>query len=185
MSCEVIALPYAIAFVIGKIVANNVLSDAASNKIDELYKKEYGTTYSDDYLQNAYNKEPEFMITDCHFIEKEYETPFTNKDILIKTLEEHGVQNIKDSHKEISGEVEGYILSFTQNDTQSPYLLKIKCPEEKSSDEKVEDLNSEYSMNVQEDVYLKILDKIKQNNMQLESEEVDEDNTITLTINLD
>ena len=40
-------------------------------------------------------------------------------------------------------------------------------------------------MNVQESVYLKILDKLKNNNMQLESEEVEDDNTIVLTVNLD
>ena len=40
-------------------------------------------------------------------------------------------------------------------------------------------------MNVQESVYLKILDKLKSNNMQLESEEVEDDNTIVLTVNLD
>ncbi len=64
-------------------------------------------------------------------------------------------------------------------------MLKINCPENVNTEEKINDLNSEYTMNVQESVYLKILDKLKSNNMQLESEEVEDDNTIVVTVNLD
>ena len=50
---------------------------------------------------------------------------------------------------------------------------------------KVGDLSGEYAMNVQEDAYLHIIDKLKDNNMQIEQEEAMEDNTIVLTVNID
>ena len=52
-------------------------------------------------------------------------------------------------------------------------------------EEKVNDLNSEYALNVQEDAYLGIVEKLKENNMEIEEEEVLDDNTIVLTVNLE
>ena len=63
--------------------------------------------------------------------------------------------------------------------------MKISCLETESSEEKVDDINSEYALNVQEDAYLQIINKLKENNMEIENEEVQEDNTIVLTINLE
>jgi hypothetical protein len=40
-------------------------------------------------------------------------------------------------------------------------------------------------MNVQEDAYMHIMEKLKENNMQVEEEEVMDDNTIVLTVNID
>ena len=40
-------------------------------------------------------------------------------------------------------------------------------------------------MNVQEESYISIIEKLKENNMELESEEVLDDNTIVLTVNLE
>ena len=42
-----------------------------------------------------------------------------------------------------------------------------------------------YALNVQEDAYLHIIDKLKENNMQIEEEEVMDDNTIVLTVNIE
>ena len=173
MSCEVIALPWAIAFLVAKLAVSGI-EHVRNDKIQDAYNRPTTIEEGNDIG----------IITDCHFIEKEYETPFTDKEILIKTLEEHGVKNINDFGDSITCEVEGYTLKFSKK-AEGNYSLKITCPENLDSEEKVEDLNSEYTMNVQESVYLKILDKLKNNNMQLESEEVEDDNTIVLTVNLD
>ena len=125
------------------------------------------------------------IITDKHFIEKDFETPFVDKDILIKTLEEHGVTNIIENNSTISGQVDNYSLTFKKESEEKPYVLKISCLNNDNPEEKIEDLNSEYSLNVQEDAYLHIIEKLKENNMQIESEEVEEDNTIVLTVNID
>ena len=66
-----------------------------------------------------------------------------------------------------------------------PYFIKISCLETDNAEEKVKDLESEYTLNVQEEAYLNIIDKLKENNMEIEEEEVQDDNTIVLTINLE
>ena len=179
MSCTVIAVPYALMWVVGAIAtaattaAANVQNDNKSlDEINELFNK-------------TDNCSEDYVITEKHFIEKTFETPFMDRDILMKTLEEHGVKNISESGNYISGEVEGYKLIFSKETDEKPYNVKISCSEQDNAEEKVGDLSSEYAMNVQEDAYLHIIDKLKENNMQVEQEEVMDDNTIVLTINIE
>jgi hypothetical protein len=47
------------------------------------------------------------------------------------------------------------------------------------------DLNAEYALNAQEDTYLNLIENLKEKNMEIEEEVVEEDNTIVLTINLE
>ena len=61
----------------------------------------------------------------------------------------------------------------------------ITCLSTDNAEEKVNDLNSEYALNVQEEAYLSIVNKLKDNNMEVEEEEVLDDNTIVLTVNID
>lgn len=49
----------------------------------------------------------------------------------------------------------------------------------------VENLYNEYALKVQEETYLNVLEKIKKNNYRLESEIVDNQNSIVLTLNID
>ena len=63
--------------------------------------------------------------------------------------------------------------------------MKISAKQSENIEEKVEDLNSEYALNVQEDTYLSVVENLKNNNMEIESEEVMDDNTIVLTVNLE
>ena len=178
MSCTVIAVPYALMWVVGA-VATAAATAAANNKIED---------YNPDIFKLETNDEnctEDRVITDKHFIEKTFETPFMDKNILMKTLEEHGVKNISQWENGLSGEVDNYKLTFEKPMEDKPYNLKISCLENDNAEEKAGDLNSEYALNVQEDAYLHILDKLKENNMQIEEEEVMEDNTIVLTINIE
>ena len=104
---------------------------------------------------------------------------------MVKTLKEHGAININEGDYEVFGTVEGYNLTFTRNEIDKPFSVRITTKEEKNNEEKLEDLSSEYAMNVQEDAYLHIIEKLKENNMQIEQEEVMDDNTIVLTVNID
>ena len=70
-------------------------------------------------------------------------------------------------------------------EADKPYFLRISCQNTDNAEEKLGDLSSEYALNVQEEAYLNIVDKLKENNMQIEDEEVMDDNTIVLTVNLD
>ena len=164
MSCTVVALPYALMWVVGAI-ATAAASTAVENKNEDFF----------DFEDNNINENctEDRVITEKHFIEKNFETPFMDKEILMKTLEEHGVRNIFEWESGISGEVENYKLTFEKPSADKPYNVRISC------------LNGEYALNVQEDAYLHILDKLKENNMQIEQEEVMDDNTIVLTVNID
>lgn len=179
MSCTVIALPYALMWVVGAIAAS------ATTVIDNAIQEE--KEYEIDSLENenCKNCSRDFVITEKHFIEKTFETPFVDKSILLKTLKEHGVKNIYEWENGLSGEVDNYKLIFEKPSEEKPYNIRITCLENANAEEKVGDLSQEYAMNVQEDAYLHIVEKLKDNNMQIEDEEVQDDNTIVLTINIE
>lgn len=177
MSCTVVAVPYALMWVIGAIAtaAATAATNASKDENLDIFNLE----------TNEENCTEDRVITERHFIEKTFETPFMDKSILMKTLEEHGVKNIFEWETGLSGEVDNYKMTFEKTAEDKPYNLRISCLENANAEEKVGDLNGEYALNVQEDAYLHIIDKLKENNMQIEEEEVMDDNTIVLTVNID
>ena len=179
MSCTVIAVPYALMWVVGAIAT------AAATAASENKEKNYNPDIFNLTSEENENCHEDHVITEKHFIEKTFETPFMDKEILLKTLTEHGVSNIAEWENGLAGDFDNYKLTFERPSQDSPYNLRISCLEHDNAEEKVGDLNNEYAMNVQEDAYLHILDKLKENNMQIEEEEVQDDNTIVLTINID
>ena len=180
MSCTVIAVPYALMWVVGAVAAAAAATSTAYNNSDDNYNADifHLTNENENCSENN-------IITEKHFIEKTFETPFMDKGILLKTLQEHGVTNIAEWENGLSGDVDNYKLTFEKPEQDKPYNLKITCLEQDNAEEKAGDLNNEYAMNVQEDAYLHIIDKLKENNMQIEEEEVMDDNTIVLTVNID
>ena len=179
MSCTVIAVPYALMWVVGAIATAAATAASAHNE---------DTIGNADIFNLALDSEnctEDRVITEQHFIEKTFETPFMDKEILKKTLVEHGVINISEWENGIAGDVSNYKLLFEKPADDKPYNLKITCLEKENAEEKVGDLSGEYAMTVQEDAYLHILDKLKENNMQIEEEEVLDDNTIVLTVNIE
>jgi len=174
MSCTVFAVPYALAWVIGTVVMGGV-SAVQVNAAFETYNEEKNENCDD--IQ---------IISDKNFVEKDFPTAFVDKDLLIKTLEEHGVQDIGENEfGKISGKIENYTLSFVKQDENQPYSLRISCLESDNAEEKLNDLSQEYALNVQEEAYMNIIEKLRNNNMEIENEEVTEDNTIVLTVNLE
>ena len=122
---------------------------------------------------------------------REYDTVFVNKEVLIKTLQEHGAQNIYEENDNISCELEGFLLDFYKAQTENdmafpPYKMKIttNCSENELQNF-VENINSEYTSNTQEENYIKIKDRLDKQNMRIAEEEVYDDNTIVLTVNID
>lgn len=172
MSCTVVSIPIALAYILAGVVAS------ASNYYETISEVDENT--------NKNNLCDEVHVIDeVNILEKEFETPFVDKNILFKTLEEHGAKNIVEEYGQIKAEVESYALTFEKRNSDEPYSLKISYCTGNNPVEKMNDLASEYTLNVQEESYLSIVDKLKENNMQVESEEVLEDNTIVLTINLE
>ena len=176
MSCSVIALPYAIIALVGYLCTkteNITLNDFENFDVDTL-------SYQNEQCEDTH------YITEEHFIEKEFETGFMDKDLLVKTLSEHGIQDLsEDEFGKITGRLDGYKFSLQKPADDKPYSLKISAKEGENIEEAANDLNSEYALNVQEDTYLSMIENLKNNNMDVESEEVMDDNTIVLTVNLE
>ncbi len=179
MSCTVIAVPYALLWVVSTFAGVAAGAVSASNQENE------PENVIDVYNNDMSDCSEDVVITEKHFIEKIFQTPFMDREILMKTLNEEGVVNISEWENGLACEVDNYKLLFEQQDKNKPYTLKISCLENQNAEEKAADLNNEYAMNVQEDAYLHILDKLKENNMQIENEEVMDDNTIVLTVNIE
>ena len=180
MSCTVVAVPFALASLLEPI-----LIAAVAGAISVAHEKNNIINQEIQQIDDNFWEEVKH-IQMCKLVEKEFQTAFTDKSILLKTLEEHGVTNIdEDLNGNISCVIENFSLNFYKNSEQEPYLLKITCRETDSAESKVDDLNSEYALNVQEDAYLNLLEKLKENNMEIENEGVEDDNTIVLTINLE
>lgn len=183
MSCTVFALPYALAWVIGSVVVG---AAGAIQSRDELRDEnlDISTYVSEQTLENYCNDI--HVINETNFIEKSFETAFMDKELLMKTIEEHGLKGIQeDEFGRISGTVDNYTLTFEKMEADKPYFLRISCTDKDKPEEKIDDLSSEYALNVQEEAYLNIVDKLKANNMEIEDEEVLDDNTIVLTVNLE
>ena len=183
MSCTVFAVPYALAWVVGAVITGAISMHDNQNN--------YTSTYDTDRIIEEYgrlnnNCDDINIINTQSLIEKTFETPFVDKSLLIKTLEEHGVTEIEENDfGKISGQEDNYNLSFEKQEADKPYYLKISCYESDNAEEKIGDLSSEYALNVQEDAYLNIVEKLKANNIEIEDEEVMDDNTIVLTVNLE
>lgn len=175
MSVTVVAIPAALSWAINALVVASAVAVSAGEKIAERKQQKAIDEFCEDF----------HIISEANFLEKSLETPFMDKNILIKTLEEHGVQNIKDEFGKIQGEYDSYSFTFEKNEVDKPYFLIIRYLEKDNIEEKMNDLSSEYALNVQEDAYLGIVEKLKENNMEIEEEEVLDDNTIVLTVNLE
>ena len=175
MSCSVVAIPWALYAIVPAIIGAAVRLEAA------LEEKADNPDYS---IHHA--PENTYVFPVDEIVNKEYETQFMDKDILLKTLEEHGVTNIQEMpNGSITGNIDNFSMEFVKHSPELPYVLKLACKEQDCANEKVGDISSEYALNVQEAAYLSIVEKLKENNMQIENETVEDDNTIVLTINLE
>lgn len=112
-------------------------------------------------------------------------TNLTNKDALLKTLEEHGAKNIQSDKLNIYCELNEMQFWYSKNNEEGAYNLEVdKILNEDECTKLIEDLEAEYGLNIQDITYKKILERLKDKNMRLENEEVDEDNSIVLTIDI-
>ena len=115
---------------------------------------------------------------------KDFDTNIMDKALLLKTLEEHGATNIKEVGDNILCDCEAFHLLFTKQENL-PYKIRITYNSDYKLDEFVENIGSEYTVNVQEASYNKIKERLEEQNLEIEQEEIYDDNTIVLTVNLE
>lgn len=125
------------------------------------------------------------LINDQSTVVYTYNTNYTDKGILLNTLIEHGAQELAENGEEISCKLFGMEMIYHKNTSGGAYTLDITQVSNKGEcEDLINDLNDEYGLNIQEMTYNKIKERLAQENMRLESEEVLEDNSIILTIDI-
>lgn len=166
MSVSVSAVPFMLLYAVGQGVINLTSALASGLKDTDMTKLHLeGET-----LQGLFNKE--------------FKTVIMDKEVLIKTLEEHGATNITEDENTISCLCEEFQITFIQKG-KAPYVMYITYNQEKGLNELVENLGSEYATNAQEISYNKIKERLEKQNLEITEEEVFDDNTIVLTVDLD
>ena len=112
-----------------------------------------------------------------------YSTNYTDKGVLYNVLVEHGAQDIEENGENISCTLYGMIMYYIKDPDTNGYNLEITQVADLSEcEDTIKDLNDEYGMNMQEITYNKIKERLEKENLRLESEEILDDNSIVLTI---
>jgi hypothetical protein len=169
MSVSVSAVPFFLIYTVASGIINYIQMEKDINKNMEI--KQNGDIHLNHKALDAlYNKD--------------FDTNIMDKALLIKTLEEHGATNIQDINDNIICDCETFHLEFTKQENL-PYKIKITYNNAYNLDEFVDNIGNEYTSNAQEASYNKIKERLEEQNLEIEQEEIYDDNTIVLTVNLE
>lgn len=111
------------------------------------------------------------------------ETIFCDGSMLVKTLEEHGLNVCKVGENEFTVETESGFLHFFRDSEEVPFLLEVKNLQD--TEEllgALESFEKEYGRNVQKFTYDNVLASLEEYGMSIQEEEVLEDESILLTL---
>ena len=113
------------------------------------------------------------------------ETAFADKELLCKTLTQHGLQVAKKSENEMLVTTEAGTLRYFREGEGMPFYLELSdITNLQQLQESLEELENEYGRNVQTFTYHKVMQGLAEHGMCLDSEEILEDDSIVLTLNL-
>jgi len=113
-----------------------------------------------------------------------FPTNFVDGDLLFRTLKEFGINPVRQG-SDISCKVEQSVLIFRQTGEGNPYQVEIRnAPDLKQVFEYLSDVDEDYRRCVQNAVYEKLKQRAARQNMTIENEEVLEDNSIVVTLNI-
>ncbi|APF27096.1 hypothetical protein NPD7_2064 [Clostridium sporogenes] len=118
-------------------------------------------------------------------VEKEiFPTNFRDKELLLKTLKECGAYPKETSNKDIQCNTKECQLIFHKEEDGS-YNVEIEDTSSlKNVYHHLSIIDEEYKHNVQEYTYKKVVEKLNETDMYIDNEEVLEDNSILLTVNI-
>ncbi|NFE20047.1 hypothetical protein [Clostridium botulinum] len=118
-------------------------------------------------------------------VEKEiFPTNFRDKNLLLKTLKEFGACPKEISNEDIQCNTKECQLIFHKEEDGS-YNVEIEDTSSlKNVFHHLSIIDDEYKHNVQEYTYKKVVEKLNETDMYIDNEEVLEDNSILLTVNI-
>ncbi|MGG4145497.1 hypothetical protein ABEW34_20590 [Paenibacillus algorifonticola] len=113
-----------------------------------------------------------------------YPTNFRDGELLFRTLKEFGVNPLRQDDAIIC-KVERSVLTFRQFDDH-PFQVEIQNPPDlKTIYEYLSDVDEDYKRCLQDMVYQKLIKRAAEKKMSVESEQVLEDNSIVITLNVE
>lgn len=112
-----------------------------------------------------------------------FPTNFRDGELLFRTLKELGINPVRHG-SEIACKVEDSVLTFRQSG-DGPYHVEIRnAPDLEKVFFYLSDVDDDYKRLLQSIVYEKLKERAAERSMTVESEEVLEDNSIVLTLNI-
>lgn len=113
------------------------------------------------------------------------ETIFMDGDLLAKTMREHGLHVKTVSENEYTIETESGTLHYFRASGDVPFMLEVTGVKDlQELLDSLDSLENEYGRNVQKFTYDKVMCSLAEHGMSIESEEVLEDDSILLTLNV-
>ena len=113
------------------------------------------------------------------------ETRFNNQDMLLKTLEEHGIPVEVTADGRIFTPLGDGRIVYSRPSADSPFVMEIsEIGDIQCLIDELIALEEEYNGNVQSYTYDRVVNQLPEG-MSIESEEVTDDNTIVLTLTVD
>ena len=189
MSVSVQARPFGLLTDLIEIVKDVAIEDRIANRNFNAMNENIKNLMENSIEEN---KVEEVVKEAVNLISREYTTVFADRSLLIKTLEEHGVENVQVSGESVFGKFGSFRIDcYRENklayDTveENPFIMKIsaECTQEEI-DNFINDINIEYMTNTQEESYIKIRERLTEQGLTIDEEEILEDNTIVLTVNI-
>lgn len=183
MSVSIVLVPVSIGSnLVMNLLATLVVSTATSIERTKDIEYEVNSNLSNEDILATSSMLKDFNTQKYQKICSQYKTMFTDENLLIKTLSEHGMQNIDTVNGKITGNMEGLSFEFEKGHDD---VYEMHITHQRNDDlSVVEELKSEYELNVQEQSYINVKNNIEKQNLTIESEEVLEDNSIMITVNL-
>lgn len=151
--------------------------------INDMKKYSNIDIFSEDFLAND-NTTIETKEKTINITEQVFQTVFADEKLLIKTLEDIGFYPENNNGKIICCS-DNYTLNFYKN-SKDNYEFKISGNiSNKEAYQKYKDVNNHYGEIVQKETINNIKQKVQRNSsMKLENEEILEDNSVVLTIDV-
>jgi len=113
-----------------------------------------------------------------------YPSNFRDGELLFRTLEAYGANPVRRGD-EIECRVEEAVMIFRRTEEGSPYQAEIRnAADTRKIGEHLANLDDDYKRALQAAVYEKLMARVAEKRMRVESEEVLDDNSIVLTINV-
>ncbi len=115
----------------------------------------------------------------------EVATGFADRDLLVKTLEDHGMKVVETGSDHLVVMTDEGEIHYSREDSKAPFMMSIKGI--RDMDRLIADLKEfeeEYGRNVQAYTYHKILQAMEEHGLSLKEEEVLEDDSILLTLRI-